>query len=146
MNFAHVENGAVLAFFPQLPLRFKGVRALADRPASELAALGLLPVVNVSPAFDPLLTRFSGAPLAFTVFADHVDMVIPTEPIPPEEIAARQVREALLLDPRAVELRDKLTTATAAQISDYVDAQVTDLPSARLMFKRVLLVMALMAR
>ena len=146
MNFAHVENGAVLAFFPQLPLRFKGVRALADRPASELAALGLLPVVNVSPAFDPLLTRFSGAAMIFTVFADHVDMVIPTEPIPPEEITARQVREALLLDPRAVELRDKLTTATAAQISDYVDAQVTDLPSARLMFKRVLLVMALMAR
>lgn len=146
MNFAHVENGAVLAFFPQLPLRFKGVRALADRPLSELAALGLLPVVNVSPAFDPLLTRFSGAAPAFTVFADHVDMVIPTEPIPPEEIAARMAREALLLDPRAVELRDKLTTATAAQISDYVDAQVTDLPSARLMFKRVLLVMALMAR
>ena len=146
MNFAHVENGAVLAFFPQLPLRFKGVRALADRPLSELAALGLLPVVNVSPMFDPLLTRFSGAAPAFTVFADHVDMVIPTEPIPPEEIAARQAREALLLDPRAVELRDKLTTATAAQISDYVDAQVTDLPSARLMFKRVLLVMALMAR
>ena len=146
MNFAHVENGVVLAFFPQLPLRFKGERALADRPASELAALGLLPVANVSPAFDPLLTRFSSAAPVFTVFADHVDMTIPTEPIPPAEIAARQVREALLLDPRAVELRDKLTTATAAQISDYVDAQVTDLPSARLMFKRVLLVLALMAR
>jgi hypothetical protein len=146
MNFAHVENGAVVRFFPTLPLRFNGARGLIDFSPPQLAALGLLPVVNVSPAFDPLLTRFSSAPPVFTVFSDHVDMVIPTEPIPPAEIAARQAREALLLDPRAVELRDKLTTATATQISDYVDAQVIDLPSARLMFKRVLLVLALMAR
>jgi hypothetical protein len=53
---------------------------------------------------------------------------------------------AIEQDPVCVDLRDRLAAATPTQISNYVDANVTDLASARALFKRILLVLALLAR
>jgi len=53
---------------------------------------------------------------------------------------------ALRADALARDLTGRLRTATPAQIDTWVDAQVTDLASARTMFKRILLVLAAMAR
>jgi hypothetical protein len=50
--------------------------------------------------------------------------------------------EALRGDTLARELSERLRAATPSQIDAYVDAQVTDLASARTMFKRILLVLA----
>jgi hypothetical protein len=93
-----------------------------------------------------LTDRLANVAQTVAIFADRVEITRQIEPIPAQEIAERAEREALRDDPRAIELRDKLRTATPQQISDYVDEKVTDLPSARLMFKRVLLVLALLLR
>jgi len=60
----------------------------------------------------------------------------------PEQIAEAARRAALRSDALAVELLAQLRAATPAQISNYVDAQVTDLASARTMFKRIMLILA----
>lgn len=68
----------------------------------------------------------------------------------PQAVAARDAAltaetsrlEALRKERLAQELLDKLNSSTPAQISDFVDNQITDLPSARLMFKRILLLLA----
>ena len=115
-------------------------------PPSGLAGLGLLPVADLTPPFDRLVSRIANVAPAITVFNDRVEIVRAVEPIPAAEIQARLEREALRNDPRAVELRDRLVSATPQQISDYVDAQVTDLASARAMFKRILILLALAHR
>jgi hypothetical protein len=48
-------------------------------------------------------------------------------------------------DALAVEMLDRLRTATPTQISTYVDNNVLDIASARTMLKRILLVLALIA-
>lgn len=62
------------------------------------------------------------------------------------QAAARQAKAdletALRIDARLKEIEAALRNATPQQISDYVDAQVIDLASARLMFKRILLLLA----
>ena len=56
---------------------------------------------------------------------------------------AEQARfQAIRDDALRQQLKAQLDTATNAQISAYVDAQVTDLASARTMFKRLLLLLA----
>lgn len=60
--------------------------------------------------------------------------------------AERQRIESLKTDATRLDLLEKLKRATPAQISSYVDNNVTDLASARALFKRILLVMALIAR
>ena len=74
---------------------------------------------------------------------------IPPEPIPPtaaelEAAAAEVLRlQNIRGDVLTTDLLDKLRAATPVQISNYVDASVTDLASARTMFKRILLILAL---
>ena len=144
--FAHVEGGALVRLLADEPFTFKGVKHIRSLTAAQQAALGLFPVVDLTPPFDPLTTRIAKAAPAVTILADRVEIIRATEPIPVEDIQARLEREALRNDPRAVELRDRLVSATPQQISDYVDAQVTDLASARAMFKRILILLALAHR
>lgn len=61
------------------------------------------------------------------------------------EAAERLRLQNLREDALAVELLDRLRTATPTQISSYVDTDVTDLASARMMLKRIILVMAAIA-
>lgn len=56
--------------------------------------------------------------------------------------AAAAARATITADPLRVALVNQLKGATNAQISNYVDANVTDLASARLMLKRIILVLA----
>jgi hypothetical protein len=59
------------------------------------------------------------------------------------DITAEEIRVALLQsDLTLIDLRDRLTSATPAQIIAYVDSQVTDLASARTLLKRILLLLA----
>jgi hypothetical protein len=141
--FAYVEHGALVQFLPALPFTFKGVRGVPTLPAAERVALGLLPVADLTPAFDPAARQLANVAPTVTVLSDRVEITRQTEPIPAQEIAERTRRQALQEDPRAVELRDKLRTATPAEISAYVDARVTDLPSARTMLKQILIDRAL---
>lgn len=61
--------------------------------------------------------------------------------------AAEQLRlKNIEFDVGAAELLDRLCTLTVTQINTYIDNNVTDLASARTMFKRVVLVLALVAR
>lgn len=54
-----------------------------------------------------------------------------------ERLRLQGIREDALRQ----QLQAQLDAATAAQISSFVDNQVTDLASARLMFKRILLLL-----
>lgn len=139
---AYVENGSLVQFLAALPFTFKGVRRISSLTVAEQAALGLLPVVDMTPAFNPELTQLAKARPGITIFPDRVEIVRQTEPVPAQEITDRSERVALQEDPRVIELRSKLRTGTPAQISDYVDAQVADLPSARSLFKGILLLLA----
>lgn len=53
--------------------------------------------------------------------------------------------QSLSEDALAVELLQRLRAATPAEIAGYVNNNVTDIASARAMFKRILLVMALIS-
>lgn len=82
-------------------------------------------------------------------------------PLTDAEIAQRQAEEAAWLvrkaasdaeaarcaaiktDPLRVDLLQRIKTATNAQISTYVDSNVTDLASAKTLFKKILLLIAL---
>lgn len=59
------------------------------------------------------------------------------------EIARRQ---AIRDDALRIDLLNRLRTATAAQINNYVDANVVDIAGARALFKRILLVISLDSR
>lgn len=144
--YAHVERGALVRFLTTLPPTFKGVRAIGALTDEGRAALGLLPLVDVTPVYDSAAMRLANARPVVVVFADHVEMTRVVEAIPAVEIARRAAREAMQNDPRAVDLRNRLGTATPAEIDAWVDAQVTDLASARTMFKRILVVLALLSR
>ncbi len=56
--------------------------------------------------------------------------------------AAVTAKATVVADPLRQALITQLKGATNAQISAYVDAQVTDLASARLMLKRIILLLA----
>lgn len=56
--------------------------------------------------------------------------------------AEAQRRQAINADTAVADLRNRLNNASLQQISDYVDANVTDLASARALFKRILAMMA----
>lgn len=88
-------------------------------------------------ALHALAQKDARCPKEVLEYLDHIGMAWRDE---------SQKREELEKDERAADLLDRLRTATPQQIVDYVDAQVTDLASARTMFKRVLLVLALVAR
>jgi len=59
--------------------------------------------------------------------------------------ATRLGKQDLRADALAVQMLDQLRTATPTQVGNYVDNNVTDLASAR-MLKRIILVMALIAK
>ena len=145
MAYALVKHNAVVRFLPEIPFLVDGVRARA-LSASVLAQMGVLPVMDLTPVFDPTTTRLAAVRPTVTVHADRVEITRVTEAIPAAEMTARAERRTLETDPRALDLRDRLRTATIAGIDAYVDAQVTDLASARLMLKRILLVLALLVR
>lgn len=73
----------------------------------------------------------------------EIDAVLSRDAVALAE-AARKL--AIRDDPLRVNLMAQLKTATAVQISNYVDANVTDLASARTMLKRVIFAIALDAR
>ena len=145
MSYALVKHNAILRFLPEIPFVIDGVRA-RGLSVGALAQLGVLPVVDLTPVFDPDTTRLANSRPVTVLYPDRVEVTRATEAIPAAEIAARTVRQLLQNDPRVLELQDKLRTATIAGINDYVDAQVTDLASARAMFKRILLMLALLVR
>ena len=65
------------------------------------------------------------------------------KPVVPIPLTARDIRAATFkADPIRVNIADKLKIATPAEISAWVEAQVTDLNSAKTMFKRILLLIA----
>ena len=64
-----------------------------------------------------------------------------------DAIAAENARrDAVKADVDAAALIAQLSTATPAQINTFVNNQVNDLADARLMFKRILLVLSIMGR
>ena len=85
---------------------------------------------------------------AFQPFIDRWTAAAPLPPPPPtpEELAEQARQQAIKDDALRIQLVTRLTTATNLEISNYVDVQVTDLASARTMFKRILLILALIVR
>jgi len=61
---------------------------------------------------------------------------------PQEEIDSATRKSSFDADATRADLLARLRTATPAQINTYVDANVTDLASARALFKKILLVLA----
>jgi len=145
MSYALVKHNAILRFLPEIPFVIDGVRA-RGLSVGALAQLGVLPVVDLTPVFDPDTTRLANSRPVTVLYPDRVEVTRATEAIPAAEMTAREERRTLETDPRALDLRDRLRTATIAGIDAYVDAQVTDLPSARLILKRILLILALLVR
>ena len=60
----------------------------------------------------------------------------------PKRAARKQRNEDIADDPERKDLLDKLSNATNAQISNWVDANVTNLADARKLFKIIIRVMA----
>jgi hypothetical protein len=70
------------------------------------------------------------------------DVFLPID-LTPEESSEQARKTAIVSDPLRANLLNAVKTATNAQISNYVDNNVTDLASARTMFKRILLLISL---
>lgn len=62
------------------------------------------------------------------------------------QIAEASRQQGIRGDPLRADLLARLKTATLAQISNYVDTNVTDLATARTMLKRIIYVISLDAR
>ena len=113
-------------------------------------------VVNAAPNFPapdqlPVSAWFVVGP--YVVDADSLPTLAQVQAFLGTDAASVTVKQAesdrvagILTDPARVALLNQLKTATAAQIDTYVDAQVTDLASARTMLKRIIKVLALIAR
>lgn len=63
-----------------------------------------------------------------------------------EKQAAYDRLQTIVEDPQRLDLMGRLLSATPQQLEAYVDANVVDLASARLLFKRILKVLAVVAR
>lgn len=72
--------------------------------------------------------------------------ILDPDPPPASDVAEAARRLGVHDDPLRIDLLTRLRTATNVQISAYVDANVTDVPTARALFKRILLLIALDAR
>src|SRR3990167_17363 len=83
--------------------------------------------------------------LGFEQFVARWTAAVPPPPSPPtaEELAEKVRLQAIRDDALRQELLAQLDTATNVQISAFIDNQVTDLQSARTMFKRILLMLAI---
>lgn len=53
MNFARIKQGAVVQYLEEVPFAFDGVADFRGLSAQDQAAHGILPVVDVTPEFDP---------------------------------------------------------------------------------------------
>jgi len=121
---------------------------LARFTPEQLRMLSLAKIERAEqPAFDPATQRLELVPCAVgdTEALDTWRVVALT----PEQIAANEAlaaEEQRIADLKADAIRKdliaRLTSASAQQISDFVDANVNNLADARAMFKRILLVLA----
>lgn len=73
MKFAHVRDGVVVQFLEELPHAFYGITRFRSLSSEERAAHGVVPVLDVTPAFDPALYELAGVAAA-AVFADRVEV------------------------------------------------------------------------
>ena len=92
--------------------------------------------------FDTFLyeTADGGVGWAF----DGVKLILPIED--PALVAERARLVELEADAAVAEIAALLEAATLTQISTYVDTQITDLASARALFKRILAVLCLLLK
>ncbi len=153
-RYAHMPEGTVAAIYDrnmdQTVIAGHTVKGyyLSRFTPEQLAMLSLVKIERAAPpAYDPATERLELVPCAVGA-AEALDtwriVALTAEQI--AEIAAFEAEEqrivALKADAFRQDLVDKLTSASARQINDFVDANVTDLSSARAMFKRILLVLA----
>jgi electron transfer flavoprotein alpha/beta subunit len=102
-----VRGGGVVRWLAELPASFAGVRRFRALAAAEQAALGVLPVVDVTRALDDETERLAAAMPAVTVFADRVEIARPIRPLTPAEIEAREAA--------ALELKRRAALAALAE-------------------------------
>src|SRR5215211_1695264 len=76
------------------------------------------------------------------IYDDLIAQGVTVEPYSAPSTAYTDRQELLRADPRRIDLLDKLKNASIAQIDTYVDNNVTNIADARLMFKRILLLIA----
>lgn len=124
MNFAHVHLGAVVRYFTELPFTFNGVAQFRSLTPAERAALGVVPVVDLTPGVDALTHRFIKATPIVAVYPDCVEIVRLTEEISLAEQAAAlsELHASALveIDTRAEAVRLRYITPGAGQAATYL--------------------------
>lgn len=153
-RYAHMPSGSVAAIYDrnmqQTEIAGHVVKGkyLANFTPEQLLALSLVKIERaVQPVYDPATERLElvlctvGAAEALDTW--NIVALTAEEIATLEAIAAEEQRIAdLKADTLRQDMIDRLTSASPQQISDYVDNNVTDLASARTMFKRILLILA----
>jgi hypothetical protein len=141
--FAHIESGGLVKFMRELPFTWKGVTPFPALPALQRALLGVVPVIDVTPPYDPALYRIAAVRPAVAIFADRVEVVRTVEliPLPPPPTAQEQAeldrRAAINAEAQADILIEKMRTATPLEIKNYVQNNITNLDTAKAVISRL---------
>jgi hypothetical protein len=73
----------------ELPATHAGVRRFRALAPAEQAALGVLPVVDATPPYDPATERLAEDAPAVSVLSDRVEITRPVRPLATTELEAR---------------------------------------------------------
>jgi len=150
MSYALIENGAVAHY----PYTFTDLRR--DNPDVSypgtvtdewLAAFGIVKIVTVSRPANTLTTNFvEGAP---ALVGDVWTQVWNEVPASAEEIAARQQKAddaAAKVAVKADNFVNNFIAMTPAQVTSYINANVTDLASAKTVIGKLAIMVLLLAK
>lgn len=126
-------------------------KTLITQPANfDFRAIAMSAGSVIGPRFDPtVLDGSQGFLVVVDVSQAALDAAIAAFNVTAYQqakTAAATRRSDIVNDPLRSGLLNQLNTSTAAQISTFVDNNVTDIASAKTMFKRILLMIALDVR
>lgn len=79
----------MVRWLAELPATHAGVRRFAALTPAAQAELGVLPVVDATPAYDPATHRLAEAAPAVRVLADRVEITRPIRPLTAAELEER---------------------------------------------------------
>ena len=102
--YAIVRGGGIERYLVDLPFSFNGVMRLRSLTAGQQAAHGIIPVVDLTPPFDPQTWRLANKQPSFTLFPDRVEI---TRPI--EALAVPSAGEVAISRAVAIEMANPIT-------------------------------------
>jgi hypothetical protein len=133
--FALVQNGVVTRTWESIPSRLDNVMAFHLMPEAERNLRGFYACVDQRPELQP---GESYGPSVFAWDGTNVNWTAPVIPPPKDYVDSKSAREYAPLQ--------ALATMTPEQIQTYINANVTDLASAKAAIKTLAVAVGILAR